>query len=132
MRSCSYSEQFNKPKIIYPEISQNSNFYYDKEGKFFVSATAYMIIGYKNEYLIKLLNSKITEFVFGSYYCTILGENGLRWKYQHIINLPVFYPIEQQEKEILNAKTDEEIDALIAKYYHLTEEEFEFIKNYRR
>ena len=52
-----------------------------------------------------------------------------RYKKQFLNNLPLIYPTPQQEKEILEAKTDEEIENLIASYYHLTEEEIQFIKN---
>ncbi|NMA32728.1 MAG: type II restriction endonuclease, partial [Alphaproteobacteria bacterium] len=82
--SISYWDEFNKPKIVYQELSQGSRFAYDTDGSFFVSNTAYLLTGEYLSYLLKILNSKIIEFAFRNYYSTSMGETGIRWLNQYV------------------------------------------------
>ena len=126
--SINYWDDFSKPKIIYQELSQGSRFAIDNEGKYYVSNTAYLLTGEHLLYLLKLLNSKIIEFVFRNYYSTTMGETGLRWLNQYIINLPIVYPSPQTEQYILEL-TESDIDKHVANLYHLSDSEMQFISS---
>ncbi|MDD3200547.1 MAG: TaqI-like C-terminal specificity domain-containing protein [Bacteroidales bacterium] len=82
-------EEFDKPKIVYQELSQGSSFALDEEGEYFVSNTGYLITGNDIEYIIHMLNSRVIEYCFRLFYSISLGDSGLRWLSQYIMNLPL-------------------------------------------
>ena len=126
LRNCAYIEDFYKQKIVYQELTQGSCFYLDKEAKFFVSNTGYMITGNDLEYLILFLNSKFVEFIFKSFYSVSLGGSGIRWLAQCIENLPIPFVKDSDYKKL---KTEEEIEKYIYKKYDLSEEEINHINS---
>ncbi len=108
-----------------------------------ISNTGYLITGENLNYLISFLNSKCVEFIFRRFYSTSLGNKGLRWLSQYIIDLPI--PLikdidinslsgEETELDTLfynlsQLKKYKEIDRLIYTIYNLTSEEIEFIEH---
>ena len=124
--SIGYWEDFYKQKIVYQELTQGSCFYLDKEAKFFVSNTGYLITGNDLEYLILFLNSKFVEFIFKSFYSVSLGGSGIRWLAQCIENLPIPFVKDSDYKKL---KTEEEIEKYIYKKYDLSEEEINYINS---
>ena len=124
--SISYWEDFYKQKIVYQELTQGSCFYLDKEAKFFVSNTGYLITGNDLEYLILFLNSKFVEFIFKSFYSVSLGGLGIRWLAQCIENLPIPFVKDSDYKKL---KTEEEIEKYIYTKYDLSEEEINYINS---
>lgn len=61
LRACDYYEEFEKPKIIFPDISIRGNFTFDQNGSFYCVNTIYFIpVGKK--YLFCILNSKLMTF----------------------------------------------------------------------
>ena len=121
-----YWEDFYKQKIVYQELTQGSCFYLDKEAKFFVSNTGYLITGNDLEYLILFLNSKFVEFIFKSFYSVSLGGLGIRWLAQCIENLPIPFVKDSDYKKL---KTEEEIEKYIYTKYDLSEEEINYINS---
>ena len=128
LRSCAYMDDFNKPKIIYQELSQGSRFAFDPDGVFFVSNTAYLLTGENLDYLLKVLNSKIIEFVFRNYYSTSMGETGLRWLNQYVINLPIPKPTPKLTRGIQSA-SETEIEQILKEVYCLSDSEMQFISD---
>ena len=128
--SISYWEDFNKPKIVYQELSQGNSFAIDIEGMYYVSNTAYIITGDNLLYLLKLLNSQIIEFAYRKFYGTIIGSTGLRWLAQYINNLaiPKYENTELQQK-IIQADNDHAINALVQKLYGLVNAEIKYIES---
>jgi len=126
LRNCAYIEDFYKQKIVYQELTQGSCFYLDKEAKFFVSNTGYLITGNDLEYLILFLNSKFVEFIFKSFYSVSLGGSGIRWLAQCIENLPIPFVKDSDYKKL---KTEEEIEKYIYKKYDLSKEEINCINS---
>ncbi len=90
-----YYEQFENPKIIYPEISINGQFTLDKN-KFYSKTTTY-IIGTDSLFLLGILNSKVWSYIFDKISSTIRGEY-LRWKRQYMRNMPV--PISNNKSQV--------------------------------
>lgn len=155
LRNCAYQNEFEKEKIIFQELTQGSQFAYDSEDKYFINNTAYLITGDNLKYLLAFLNSKLVNFVYPKFYCTKIGEQGIRWLYQNIIELPIIEydmlesEIRERIKENMNRILDltassnynpnkssqeqkqfeEEIDRIIYKIYDLSPEEIEIIEN---
>ena len=129
LRNCAYLEDFSKPKIIYQELSQGSCFAYDKEGKYMVSNSAYLITGEHLEYLIRLLNSRVVESVYKYFYATILGITGVRWLAQNIVNLPIpKFEDKELQHQILRQEDSENIEALVGSIYKLNMDEMSYLE----
>lgn len=97
-------EDFFKPKIVYQELTQGCAFAMDDKADYFVSNTAYLITGKYLDYLLKILNSNVIQYAYRHFYGTLLGDNGLRWLAQHIINLPIpQYKCTEIQNQIINS-----------------------------
>ena len=100
LRSCAYYPLFSKPKIIWPDISQNSNFAFD-DAKMYLNNTAYFL-STENKYYLALLNSKLLLFYFDTI-CSKLGKKGYRFIPQYVHQLPIKLPTsKEQEKRIID------------------------------
>ena len=77
--SISYWEDFNKPKIVWGEISDRSKFAYESKGIFVPEATTFLMVGSKLPYLYCVLNSPLSEWFF-SKVGTTTGVGTVRWK----------------------------------------------------
>jgi len=134
--AASYWNDFQKPKIIWGEISDSSKFCFDDQG-YFMEATGFIMTGEKLIYLCCLLNSKLSEWYF-HLIGTTTGMGTNRWKKYKIQRLPVLYPdgpIEENFKMLFNSiqskkesnqdSSQEElkIDLMVYKLYELTYDE---------
>jgi len=85
-----YYTEFEKPKIIYPDISIKPKFTLDENGVYTIN-TVYFIPA-KDLYLLGILNSS-TMWTYLKYTCTVIGdadERGrLRLFYAFIKNIPI-------------------------------------------
>jgi predicted type IV restriction endonuclease len=86
LRACDYYDEFNKPKISYAEIATRGQFYLDEINSH-VDTTAF-IFGSSEKYLLAILNSKLTTFIFSNLSSTIRG-GFLRWKTIYVSQIPV-------------------------------------------
>lgn len=90
LRACDYYDQFEKPKIVYPDIAKESRMTFDRDG-LYLANTAYFIPT-QDLYLLSLLNSKL---IFNYYKRTaaVLGDadkgGRMRWFSQDVIRLPI-------------------------------------------
>ncbi|SHF41243.1 Type II restriction/modification system, DNA methylase subunit YeeA [Salegentibacter echinorum] len=143
LRNCVYIEDFEKPKIIWGEISDRPKFAYDDSG-FYAEATTFLMTGEKLKFLLAILNSKVSEWYF-NLVGTTTGMGTNRWKKYKIQMLPIKVAT-LQEEEILetlvnqiielkkeNATADTssleaEIDRLVYELYGLTEEEIGIVE----
>lgn len=154
LRACDYYDEFEKPKIMLPDISLRGNFTFDLNGGTYCVNTAY-IIGSSDKYLLSILNSKAMDFYYRNLSSTYRGGY-LRYIYQYMAQLPI--PIlddkvkgklEAVVEQIMNlylslnkAKTpqerttlqrqieatDKQIDQLVYQLYELTEEEIRIVE----
>lgn len=69
----SYHKSFNKPKIIYPNMTKYLPFVYDK-GSFVCNDKAFILTGASLEYLTLFLNSALFKFAFKDYFPELLGD----------------------------------------------------------
>ena len=141
--SISYWEDFEKPKIVWGEISDKPKFAFDDAG-YYAEATTFLMTGEKLKFLLAILNSKVSEWYF-HLIGTTTGMGTNRWKKYKIELLPIKEPSEIQEheleilvNEILSIKKhnhvadtttlEKKIDQLVYQLYDLTEEEIEIIE----
>lgn len=92
LRACDYYEEFEKPKIIFPDISLHGDFTIDLNGGSYLANTGYMIISEKLE-LLGLLCSKLIHFFNRNIASTYRGGY-LRYFSQYIQTIPIKYDME--------------------------------------
>ena len=99
-----YSNEFAKPKIVYPEISQGAKFAYESESLFLANTT--YCLRSDEPWLIALLNSKTLWFYLKGV-CSALrgGEWRLRMLGQQIETLPIPAATEAQQAELSHLAT---------------------------
>jgi len=120
--SIAYWEDFGKPKLIYSEITQEPQFYFDERGEFYPEATTFIMVGENLEYLYDVLHSKIATYLFKTFYAGGgLGNDGYRYKKAFLELLPIPKPMRKYERS--------EIDYELAKLYQFTDEEIKAISS---
>ncbi len=140
--AASYWEEFEKPKIVYPDIAQTPEFCYDKES-LYIGNTLYLIP--TNEiWLLGILNSNIVSWFYNIISPSIQG-GFLRFISQYMNQLPIPYADRKQQKSILHyvgkilatkeknphadvSALEREIDLLVYQLYGLTEEEIKIVE----
>ena len=143
--SISYWEDFSKPKVVYPETTQGSYFYFD-DGGHYIDKTCFMIVGNDAMYLSVILSSKLLTIAYKKIFSSIeLGENGYQYNKHALIKLPIlilspenknkFIKLGQEiliKKEMKSSTIKEEdiIDQMTYALYGLNQREMEFIANY--
>ena len=89
-----YSDDFNKPKIVYAELARTGNAFTIDTKRMVVGNTGYIItfdseVSEERLYcLTGFLNSKATLFYLDNS-CSKFDENGWRWLRQFVENIPI-------------------------------------------
>jgi adenine-specific DNA-methyltransferase len=141
LRNCAYLDDFNKPKIVWGEISDKPKFAYD-DSNYFAEATTFLMTGEKLKFLLAILNSKVSEWYFNQI-STTTGMGTNRWKKYKIELLPIANASKAQENELTvkvnailkakakskdTAKLEREIDDMVYRLYGLTYDEVKTIE----
>jgi len=143
LRSCAYWAEFQKPKIIYPDIAQRSEYAFDVSN-YYLGNTMYLIPA-KEKWLLAILNSRII-FWFYTKISSKIQSDFVRWIAQFTTQIPIAKPNAQQQKAIeklvgrilaakrVNPQADttvleQEIDRLVYELYGLTEEEIAVVES---
>ena len=125
--SISYWEDFCKPKIIYPDISQNLSFSIDANG-YFIGNTAYFMSAINLEYLLHILNSKLIDW----YYRTLsvqLGEKAVRMFSIYVLKLPIpLWLNTELQNAIKSEEPSNDINRMVYEIYNLDNKEMAFIE----
>jgi type I restriction-modification system DNA methylase subunit len=82
-----YCTEFEKPKIMYPDIAPRGYFTLDENGTYYCTNTVYMIIN-NQKYLLGLLNSKLITYYFSKFAALVRGGY-LRFFNQTMEQLPI-------------------------------------------
>ena len=133
LRNCAYMDEFNKPKIVYPDIMRLPRdiakmgkypyFYYDEKG-FYPEATVFIMTGEKIKSIFNFLCSEIGFFVFSKYYMgPVFDSTGFRYKKEYLMELP----IPKLDENLSSTK----YEATLSKVLNLTREELEYINSYK-
>lgn len=72
LRNCAYINDFDKPKIMYPNMTKYLPFYYD-EMKFLQNDKSFFIVGEHISYLTAFLNSSLFKYCFKDNFPELLG-----------------------------------------------------------
>ncbi len=136
LRSCIYWQEFEQPKIIYPDIYEHQSFAIERLG-FYAGNTCYFIPT-DEMWLCGLLNSQIVEWFYSMISNSIRGGY-LRAFSDYMKQIPIATQTEQKAIEILVQKClndkgkevkriETEIDRLVYQLYGLTEEEIKIVE----
>jgi len=87
LRACDYYDEFEKPKIMLPDISISGNFMLDKTGGIYSANTTYIVCSV-DKYLLGLLNSLLMGFYYRNLTAVFRGGY-LRFFTQYLIQLPI-------------------------------------------
>ena len=139
--SISYWEDFNKPKIVWGEISDRSKFAYESEGKYIPEATTFLMVGNHLPYLFCVLNSPLSEWFF-SKVGTTTGVGTVRWK-KYTIQQLLLPEASEKQQEKFSKFVEQYISGIIPmnkfaqivneEIYHLVGlsiKEIEYVENY--
>jgi len=151
LRACEYSTEFEKPKIMLPDIALSMQALFD-DSNFYCVNTAY-IIPVNDKKLLGILNSKVVQHFYSSISNSIRGGY-LRFIRQYLQQIPIPEISQNTElenlvvlildlnKQLKSAKlpnkiehlksridyTDQQINQLVYQLYNLSEEEIEIIE----
>jgi type I restriction-modification system DNA methylase subunit len=151
LRACDYYTEFEKPKIMLPDIALNMQAAFDDTG-FYCVNTAY-IIPVNDKNLLGILNSKLVQYFYSSISNSIRGGY-LRFIRQYLEQIPIPNNIQNKtlesqvdqliklHEELKTTKlpdkieqlqarieyTDDKINQLVYQLYDLTEEEISIIE----
>jgi tRNA1(Val) A37 N6-methylase TrmN6 len=137
LRACKYYDEFEKPKILYPDIYEHQSYCYDEEGHFSVNTTYF--IPTNEKWLSAVLNSNSIEWFYGNISNRVRGGY-LRAFSDYVKQIPIPPATKQQKaeiesivNEILTAKAENpnanvstqetRLNHLIAELFNLTDEE---------
>jgi hypothetical protein len=129
--SIAYWQDFDKPKIIYPNMTKYLPFYYDEQ-RYYTNQKCFIITGKHVSYLTAFLNSSLFKFCFYDDFPT-LGEDRRELSKIFFEKIPVFDVDDNTDNkfhqliiDIQNEYSDEKakaIDQLIFDHYGLSQPE---------
>ncbi|MFZ5994392.1 MAG: Eco57I restriction-modification methylase domain-containing protein [Thermodesulfobacteriota bacterium] len=139
LRSCAYYKEFERPKIIYPDIAKAPEFTWDAS-KSFLGNTAY-IIPTDERWLVGLLNSQLIWWLYLNISSTIRG-GFVRFIAQYMEQLPIPKITDEQKSQLTERvqkiladpdspevpRLEAEINKLVYALYGLTPEEVEIVE----
>ncbi len=134
--AATYFEEFDKEKIIYPNMTSSLPFCYDENG-FFGNDKSFIITGESLKYLTAFLNSRLFIFAFKEKFPELMGKTyELRKVFFDKLPIPKLSEKQQKpfiklvDKILTNKKAgkdtsalEREIDKLVYQLYGLSEEE---------
>ena len=143
LRSCSYYDEFEKPKIIYPDISPIMRACYDVENAYCLQTT--YILPTDDLSLLAILNSQLVDWYARHKFQSLndpWAGGGLRFIAQYMKHVPIAERTAAQkaalsrlvEQILADPQSDavreieREIDALVYRLYGLTDSEIELIR----
>ena len=139
--AASYWENFEKPKIIWGQISDIQKFSYSEE-YFFTSSNEFILTGEKLKFLLAILNSRIAKWYFDRI-STTTGVGTTLWTKYKVELLPIVQiddetPFIDLVDKILTCKAqnpkadtselEAQIDTMVYQLYGLNEEEIAIIE----
>ena len=140
LRSCIYTDDFSKQKIIYPNMTKFLPFYYDDKG-YFTNQKCFIITGECIGFLAAFFNSILFRFCFKNNFPELFGDTRELSKifFEQIPVIEVNDSVNQRLTELVKKITEmknegvdteyieKQIDIIIFNLYHLTPEEISFI-----
>ncbi len=88
LRHCDYYKEFERAKIVFPDIANGSKFALDTDRIYSVNTTYIIPIEETQKYLVPLLNSSLIEFYYRTISASIRGGY-LRFFTQYVSQIPI-------------------------------------------
>jgi hypothetical protein len=140
LRACDYYSEFEKPKIIYPNICKWPEFTLDTSGTY-TNQKCFIITQYTFTFL-GILNSSLSYFLFRSILPKLRGDF-YEPSYAYFKNFPIVnvevpeinvlvkkcLEIKKQNPQADTTDLESQIDQLVYQLYGLTEEEIEIVES---
>lgn len=92
----SYWQNFEQPKILYPNMVKDISFTYDDKG-FYTNQKCFILTGEKIKYLLGVLNSKLFRYCFEEVFPELQG-NSREINKVVFEEIPIKYPNEKEEE----------------------------------
>ncbi len=90
LRNCAYYQEFEKEKIVFQEMVQESSFLYDAKRNYFCNDTGRIITGKNIKFLVSILNSNLFFYAIKYFYAGGgLGSKGVRMKHTFFENFSI-------------------------------------------
>ncbi|HRF57340.1 MAG TPA: TaqI-like C-terminal specificity domain-containing protein, partial [Campylobacterales bacterium] len=140
LRNCAYLSDFEKPKIVWAELSDAQKFTYD-EDNFYPDKTIFFMRGKSLKYLLAVLNSKVVK----RYFDEIAASSGVgttMWQKAKLELLPIAAPKDEKPfidlvDKILNLKKsggdtselEAKIDTMVYELYGLSDDEIAIVES---
>jgi len=136
LRNCAYLDDFNKPKIIFQEIVQESQFMIDYDKHYMCNDTCRIVVGKDIDFLLGIMNSHLFFYAIKTYYGGGgLGDHGVRMKHTFFERFQCM-DIDKKLLELIhkrlssnNDSIDNQINNKVYELYNLNPDEIAFIEN---
>lgn len=139
--SISYWEDFEKPKIVYPNMTKFLPFTYDVDG-LYTNQKCFILTGKHLEYLVSFFNSKLFKYCFEENFPELQGNTRELNKviFEQIPVKPILdetpfikkvnliLSIKKQNPTANTADLESQIDQLVYQLYNLTDEEIKIVE----
>ena len=119
LRNCAYIDEFEKPKVIYPETTKGARFVFDDSG-IYIDKTCFMLISDDAQYLQKTLSSKLFEVAYNKMFSSVELVNHTYQYNKHA--LPIINDA-NAIKQLTPLDDDRQIDLFVYHLYGLTYDE---------
>jgi hypothetical protein len=142
LRACDYYDEFESPKIIYPNICRQPEFIFD-ESSVYANQKCFIIVS-SDIFLLGLLNSNLFFYLFKNILPKLRGDF-YEPSYMYFKDFPIAFAERDKKEEIISIVTqiitikkenynsdttslESEIDRLVYQLYGLTEEEIKIVE----
>ena len=122
LRNCAYIDEFEKPKVIYPETTKGARFVFDDSG-IYIDKTCFMLISDDAQYLQKTLSSKLFEVAYNKMFSSVeLVNHTYQYNKHALLKLPIINDA-NAIKLLTPLDDDRQIDLFVYHLYDLTYDE---------
>ena len=122
LRNCAYMNEFEKPKVIYPETTKGARFVFDESG-IYIDKTCFMLISDAALYLQKTLSSKLFEVAYNKMFSSVeLVNHTYQYNKHALLKLPIINDADAI-KQLTSIDDEQQIDLLVYHLYGLTYDE---------
>lgn len=122
LRNCAYMNEFEKPKVIYPETTKGARFVFDESG-IYIDKTCFMLISDAALYLQKTLSSKLFEVAYNKMFSSVeLVNHTYQYNKHALLKLPIINDADAI-RQLTSIDDEQQIDIFIYHLYGLTYDE---------
>ena len=122
LRNCAYINEFEKPKVIYPETTKGARFVFDESG-IFIDKTCFMLISDAALYLQKTLSSKLFEVAYNKMFSSVeLVNHTYQYNKHALLKLPIINDADSI-RQLTSIDDEQKIDIFVYHLYGLSYDE---------